>query len=175
MLWPVDDGREETMLLTARHRDLKKVAIFLLVFGALVRITSVRAYAQVAGATMTGTVSDSSGAVVPNAHVAVQSIATSQVREVTTDDAGFYSVPNLLPGSYEVTVTAPGFSTQTRSGLTLTVGAEQQLNFRMQVGHVSQKVEETGDAPAVQLSSPVISGVVSQTAVVELPLNGRDW
>jgi hypothetical protein len=175
MLWPVDDGREETMLLTARHGDLKKVAIFLLVLVALVRITSVRAYAQVAGATMTGTVSDLSGAVVPNAHVAVQSSATSQVREVTTDDAGFYSVPNLLPGSYEVTVTAPGFSTQTRSGLTLTVGAEQQLNFRMQVGHVSQKVEVTGDAPAVQLSSSVISGVVSQTAVVELPLNGRDW
>ena len=62
-----------------------------------------------------------------------------------------------------------------RSGITLTVGAQQVLNITMKVGQVSEKVEVTGEAPAVQLATSDISGVVSQTAVVELPLNGRDW
>ncbi len=95
---------------------------------------------------------------------------------VTTDNAaGFYTAPNLLPGKYEVTVVATGFSTEVRSGITLTVGAQQMLNIAMQVGQVSQKVEVTGEAPTVQLASSDIGGVVGQTAVVELPLNGRDW
>ncbi len=141
----------------------------------LVLLTSIRAYAQVSGATLTGTVSDASGAVIPNAQVSVKNVATGEVRAVTTDAAGFYTAPNLLPDKYEVTVTAPGFSTEVRSGITLTVGAQQVLNITMQVGQVSQKVEVTGEAPAVQLANSTIGGVVSETAVVELPLNGRDW
>ena len=96
---------------------------------------------------MTGTVSDASGAVIPKAQVSIKNVATGEVRAVTTDAAGFYTAPNLLPGSYEVTVTAPGFSTEVRSGITLTVGAQQMLNITMQVGQVSQKVEVTGEAP----------------------------
>ena len=150
-------------------RDSKKIGVILFTFVALalVMLTSVRVYAQVSGATMTGTVSDASGAVIPNAQVSIKNVATGEVRDVTTDAAGFYSAPNLLPGSYEVTVTAPGFSTEVRSGITLTVGAQQVLNITMKVGQVSEKIEVTGEAPAVQLATSTISGVVSQTAVVE--------
>jgi hypothetical protein len=160
-----------------RRGDSKKTAIpfFAFIALALLMLTSSRAYAQVSGATLTGTVNDASGAVIPNAQVSIKNIATGEVRVATTDAAGFYATPNLLPGKYEVTASAAGFSTEVATGITLTVGAQQLLNLTMKVGQVSEKVQVTGEAPAVQLASSAISGVVSQIAVVDLPLNGRDW
>jgi hypothetical protein len=159
------------------NRNSKEMGFIFVTFVTLifVALTSMPVHAQVAGATMTGTVNDSSGAVIPNAQLSIRNVATGEVRTVTTDKAGFYSVPNLLPGLYDVTVTAPGFSTAVRSGITLTVGAQQVLNMTMNVGQISQKVEVTGEAPVVQLASSDIGGVINQTTVVELPLNGRDW
>jgi hypothetical protein len=151
------------------------VAPFAFLALALLLLTSVRVHAQVSGATLTGTVSDTSGALIPNAQLSIKNAATGQERAVTTDGAGFYSAPNLLPGEYEITATASGFTTQIRSGVTLTVGGQQLLNITMQLGQVAQRVEVTGAAPTVQLATSDISGVVSQSAVVELPLNGRDW
>jgi len=158
-------------------RDSKKFSVVLSSFVVLAFTMwmSICVHAQVAGATLTGTISDSSGSAIPNAEVSIKNVATGETRALTTDAAGFYTAPNLLPGKYEVTATAPGFSTAVRSGITLTVGAQQLLNIPMKVGDVSEKVEVTGEAPDLQLASSAISGVVSQTAVAELPLNGRDW
>ena len=124
---------------------------------------------------MTGTVLDSSGAVIPNARISIKNISTGEVRESTADASGFYSAPNLLPGGYEITVTAPGFSTEVRRGVTLTVGTQQVLNITMNIGQVAEKIEVTSEAPSVELASSTISGVVTDNVVVELPLNGRDW
>src|SRR2546425_584543 len=99
-----------------------------------------QAYTQVAGATVSGTVTDPSGAVIPNAQVSITDVATGVTRNVTTGGAGFYTAPNLLPGTYEIRITAPGFSTLVRTGITLTVGAQQALDIKMQVGQVSQTV-----------------------------------
>jgi hypothetical protein len=136
---------------------------------------AVQGYAQVVGATLSGTIMDPSGAVVPNAMVSVRNTATGVTREVTADTAGLYLVPNLLPGTYEVTVMSPGFSTARQSNVALGVGAQQQLNISMKVGETSQTVEVTEAAPQVQLTSSTISGEVESTTVRELPLNGRDW
>src|SRR4029077_9681645 len=138
-------------------------------------ICTFQARAQVSGATLTGTVTDPSGAVVPKAAIAIKGVATGVTREVVTDSAGFYSVPNLLPGSYEVSVTAPGFSTLVRTSITLTVGAQQQLDISRQVGQVSQTVKVDAEAPTVELTSSTLSAQVNATTVRELPLNGRDW
>src|SRR3984957_7117679 len=110
-----------------------------------------RSYAQVSGATLTGTISDSSGAVIPNVRVSIKNEGTNEVRSVAVDSAGFYSAPNLLPGKYDVTVTAPGFATAVQNGITLTVGAQQLLNIRMLVGQVTQTVEVQDLAPSVDL------------------------
>jgi len=134
-----------------------------------------QAYAQVAGATLSGTVKDASGAAVPNAQVSIKNFATGVTRGVTTDAAGFYTAPNLLPGSYEVTVSSPGFAAEVLSGITLTVGAQQVLNPTLRVGQVSEKVVVTTEAPVVQLASSTLSAVVEAPTVVGLPLNGRSW
>src|SRR5438128_2557827 len=138
-------------------------------------LSSVAAHAQVTGATLSGTVTDTSGAVIPGVMVSVKNRGTGVVRTVKTDEAGFYSAPNLLAGSYDVTASAAGFSTVTQSNITLTVGAQQQLNITMKVGETAQVVEVTEAAPMVQVTSSLISGVVESTTVRELPLNGRDW
>jgi hypothetical protein len=134
-----------------------------------------QARAQVSGATLAGTVTDSSGGVIPNAQVSITDVSTGVTRNVISDSAGLYTAPNLLPGTYEIRVTAMGFSTQVQKGITLTVGAQQALDIKMQVGQMSQTVEVTTEAPTVELTSSTLSAVVNATTVRELPLNGRSW
>src|SRR6195256_4759676 len=101
---------------------------------ALAVLLSTPVDAQVSGATLSGTVTDASGAVITNAKVSIKNTATDVTRDLTTDSSGVYSAPNLLPGPYEITFVAAGFSTSVKSGLTLTVGATQPLNISLQIG-----------------------------------------
>src|SRR6202171_2300111 len=154
------------------------IARGLLVYAMLalaVLVPSTSVYAQVSGATLGGTVMDASGAVITNAKVSIKNTATDVTRNVTTDSSGAYSAPNLLPGPYEVTVEAPGFSTSVQTGLTLTVGATQPLNISLQVGRTTERFDVSATAPAVQVTSSIMSAEVDSTTVRELPLNGRDW
>ena len=134
-----------------------------------------RIYPQVVGATLSGTVTDASGAVIPSVQISIKNIATGVTRTVTTDPAGFYTAPNLLAGIYEITATALGLSTEVQTGITLTVGAQQVLNLTLQVGTVTQRIQVAGEAPAVQLATSSLSATVNSTTVRELPLNGRSW
>ena len=133
------------------------------------------AHAQVTGATVSGTVTDPSGGVVANATVSAVNSATAAARDVTTDAAGLYTIPNLVPGSYEFKVSATGFSTSVQSGLTLAVGQQLQLNFSLKVGNTSTTVQVTEAAPQVELTSSANTAQVESETVRELPLNGRDW
>ena len=151
------------------------LSAFLILAVAFLMLWQTRSYAQVVGATLSGTVTDASGAAVPNAQVSIKNTATAVTRGVTADSVGFYTAPNLLPGNYSVTFSSSGFSTEVRNGITLTVGAQQVLNASLRVGQVSQQVTVTGEAPTVQLASSVLSAVVEAPMVVGLPLNGRSW
>ena len=135
---------------------------------------SVPANAQGAGATLSGSVSDPSSGVIPNATVAIKNSGTGDVRQTTSNAGGFYSAPSLQPGNYDVTVTAKGFRGAS-SAITLNVGAQQELNFNLKVGDVSQSVEVQATPPEVQTASSTISATVDSSTVRELPLNGRDW
>src|ERR1700732_1968725 len=138
-------------------------------------LASIPGYAQMVGGSLSGTVTDESGAAIPKDTVSITNVATGVTTNVATNVQGIYNAPNLLPGNYQVTVSAPGFQTVIESGVILTVGAQQVLNVAMKVGTVTEKVEVTGQSPDVQLASPTISGVISSNTIVELPLNGRSW
>jgi hypothetical protein len=132
-------------------------------------------HAQVSGATISGTITDATGAVIAGAEISVRNMDTGIIRNTTADTAGFYTVPNLTPGPYEVKVSARGFNTAVQSNLTLAVGAQQQLNIPMKVGETSQTVQVTEAAPQIELTSSTLSGQIQAQEVRELPLNGRDW
>src|SRR6266853_4322037 len=142
---------------------------------AMAILSANQAYAQVSGATLSGTITDPSGAAIAGAKVSVTNRATGVSRVVTRDTAGLYSAPNLLPGPYEVAASASGFSTTKQADLTLTVGAQQVLNLSLKIGEASQTVVVTEAAPLVQLGSSTLSSQIESKEIVELPLNGRDW
>jgi hypothetical protein len=137
---------------------------------------SVPTRAQVVGASLSGTITDSTGRVVPQAQIVVKNVATGVTTKAATNPEGFYTAANLLPGDYEVTVSASGFNTEQRTGISLMVGAQQVFDLTLHVGSASKTVVlVTSEVPAVQLTSSDISAVVNSTTVRELPLNGRSW
>src|SRR6202166_4055522 len=153
----------------------RKINVLLPVFLAMCVLLASRVGAQTSGATLSGTVTDQSGGVVPQATISIKNVATDIMRSNRTSAAVFYSAPNLLPGIYEVKAEAQGFTSKIQTGVNLTVGEQQVLNFALQVGQMSQTVEVSTEAPTVDLASSTISAVVSSTTVRELPLNGRSW
>src|SRR6202158_2629385 len=169
-------NQEDEMSIAGRRNGLAlrigAIMVALLVAsGALAGV----AHAQAVGATLSGLVTDERGGPVPGATVSIKSLGTSVVREVSTNGDGFYSAPNLLPGRYEVRVTAQGFQTLVQKEIALTVGAQQALNLSLKVGQLNQTVEVSAAPPEVQTSSSTISATVDSNTVRELPLNGRDW
>ena len=131
--------------------------------------------AQVAGGNLSGTITDPSGSVVPNAEVVIKNSATGITKNITTNADGFYSAANLVPGNYEVSVSATGFNTEVKKGIVINVGAQPVFNLVLEIGAVANRVEVTTEAPTVQLTSSDISATVNATTVRELPLNGRSW
>ena len=136
---------------------------------------SIQVKTQVAGGTISGTVTDQSGLVVPQAQVKLLHKETGIVREMTTNGEGFYTAVNLPAGEYQITASASGFETRIESGVQVGVGAELVDNLSLVVGATTEKVEVSADAAPVDLGSSTMSNTVNGTAVRELPLNGRDW
>ena len=105
----------------------------------------------------------------------ITNTATGVESTVTTNNDGLFKIVNLLPGKYRVKVSATGFATETNSGITISVGAEQIFDVTLRVGTVSNRIEVTTEAPAVELTTSDMSAEVNATTVRELPLNGRSW
>lgn len=133
------------------------------------------AWSQVSTGTISGMVSDATGAVVPGAEVVVRHTETGQSRTATTNERGRYVAPQLALGNYEVTARTEGFQTEIRRGITLAVGQEAVVNFALKVGAVSERVEVTGEAPLVETTTATTSGLVNEKMIQELPLNGRSF
>lgn len=126
-------------------------------------------------ASILGTITDSSGAVVPSASVSIRNVETGATRNVSSDAAGRYQVTELEVGGYEVQVKHPGFNTIQRSGIVLTVGESAKLDFMLAVGEVEQQVAVTAEAPLVTTTEATISALVDEKKIRDLPLNGRSF
>ena len=132
-------------------------------------------WAQVNSATISGTVRDESGAVLPGASVVVTNQDTGAARALTATAAGRYSAPGLSLGNFEVRAQLAGFQTAVRSGIALTVGRSAVVDLTLQVGAVTQTVEVTGEAPLIELTNANLTGLVDDRTIRELPLNGRSY
>jgi hypothetical protein len=136
---------------------------------------AVRLSAQGTTATILGTVSDTTGAVVAGAKVQVKNVGTGLIQNVQSDAQGRYRAPDLTIGGYEVQVTKEGFTTIVRKGITLTVGSENVVDFSLTVGQTQQTVTVEGEVTQVETTNATVGALVNQTQMRELPLNGRDF
>jgi hypothetical protein len=125
-------------------------------------------------ATITGQVTDSAGAVVPNATVVVSNNERKTERRVQTNDDGNYVVSPLQPGAYTVTVEQPGFKKYVQTELNLNARDRRPINIVLEAGNIGETVTVTSDANVIQ-DSPTTQTLISGTQVIELPLNNRDY
>ncbi len=148
---------------------------WLLVPALLIGISSV-AFTQLSGsATITGTITDASGAVVPGADVTIRNTDTGIEHRVQTTDAGAYTAPFLQPGHYEVQAGKKGFASVLRKDLVLQVGQTMSINLALAVQAAQQEVTVVGSAPVVDMEKTDVSQVVSEAEMSNLPLSGRRW
>ena len=124
---------------------------------------------------ITGNVTDPSGAAIVAAEVVITNLATGTTRQVSTNQAGNYTVPFLNPGTYSIEVQSPGFKSAVEPELLLQVGDVARADFTMEVGAVTETIEVSAAAEMLQTSSTSTGTVIEQKRIVELPLNGRNY
>ena len=132
-----------------------------------------RAIAQSTG-TIRGTVSDPSGAAITNASVTATATSTSVTRQATTNDSGIFVFPDLPIGAYSLKISATGFTTQNRPGLTLITGQTMDLPITMQVGAQTQQITVTSETQQIETSTSTLEQSVTHEQMGNLPLNGRN-
>ena len=133
------------------------------------------ARAQATGGSISGTVTREDGGKMPGVRVSSTDQAKTLEREVTTDSDGIYNLPDLPPSVYELNISAPGFTTQVWTAITVGVGTERVINVVMRPGDPNKLVRTTAPPAPVSQSSSCCGGNVNSSTVRETPLNGRDW
>ena len=137
------------------------------VWVALIALTPATAYAQ---ATIAGIVRDTSGAVLPGVTVEASSPALiEKVRSVVTDDTGQFQIVNLVPGTYSVTFTLPGFNAVTRTGVELSGSFAAKIDAEMRVGAVEETITVTGETPIVDVQNTRRQRVIDRETIDNIP------
>ncbi len=151
---------------------LGALALFLL--AASVGSIALNAQTSTQGA-VTGTVTDPSGAVVGAAAVTIQNKATNATSRATTDGSGFFNVPLLDPGTYTVSISAPGFANYTADNVVVIVGHVTSLLPHLALASSSAQVVVTDQEPVINTESPDFSSSIDQKALANIPINNRRW
>src|ERR1700742_4965346 len=146
----------------------------LLTFLAAPVVSVAHAQTAVDGA-VGGTVTDSSGAIVSGAAITVHENATNAEQTAKADDAGYFRVIHLRPGTYTVTINASGFEPYKATDVLVQVGLLTTIDAHMQVGSTSQTVEVTGTAPLINTTNPDFAGIIDQKLLHYLPVSNYRW
>jgi hypothetical protein len=122
-----------------------------------------------------GTIADQTGGVISGATVSIVDKDRGVARTLTTDDAGEYNAPTLIPGTYMVRVEAKGFKTMERQNVLLEVGKEVRVDLTLQPGEQTQSVTVTEAVPLVETTNATLGGTLNNAQIQDLPLNGRNY
>ena len=160
------------LLLNCRKGALRLNSVVAL--AGLMFLSAALATAQLTTGTVTGTITDPSGAAVPGAEVTAKNVETGIARTTVAGPTGRYEISNLAAGSYEVSATSAGFQTSVRSGITLSIGRNAVVDHALQVGNVAEQVTVTGEATLIETTTATVSQLVDAQKVEDLPLNNRD-
>jgi hypothetical protein len=145
------------------------------ILGLLVCLASRSLWGQAATATITGTIIDTTGALVPGAAISAKNNGTGITRSTQTDNQGRYSLADLAIGDYDVQASKMGFRTLVKKNITLTVGAASVADFRLPVGSTSETVDVEANVSLVETETATLSSLVAESQMRELPLNGRNF
>jgi hypothetical protein len=147
----------------------------LLLFVVVFLLVATSSPAQTFRGTILGSVTDTSGAVIPGATVKVRNVDTGLERTTQTSADGSYNVPELPIGTYNVSCSQSGFETAVTKGVVVNVAAESRVNVVLKPGQVSQQVEVTGEVPQVDTTSDTLGGILTSKTIESIPVNGRDY
>jgi hypothetical protein len=151
---------------------MKKLQFCLVMLSVL--LLALGAMAQIQNGQFSGTVTDPSGAAIPNVKLTVTNTGTNLSVTTTTNSTGAYTVKELPPGSYKITAEAAGFRTVNNTSLTLNAGTIEHVDFKMTLGQAQEVVEVTSEATAVNTEESKLATTVGTAQINNLPLNGRN-
>jgi len=158
-----------------RITDLQALFRFGTAIVGLIALGTCLVSAQGSTGTISGVVRDISGAVIPGVMVTAKHTESGLTRTALTNETGAYSVQFLPVGAYEITAELAGFKQQVRRGINLVVGQEAVVNVTLEVGTVSETITVTGEAPIVNTTLSSTAGLVNESQIKDLPLNGRGF
>src|SRR5207253_7403534 len=122
-----------------------------------------------------GIVTDQSGAVIPGVTVTIRDVDRGTARTLTTDEAGIYNAPNLLPGTYTLRMELAGFATVERQNIKLEVGQDIRIDVALKPGQQSELITVQAESPLVETNNAELGGTIANAAINDLPLNGRNF
>ncbi|MCS6816926.1 MAG: TonB-dependent receptor [Blastocatellia bacterium] len=155
----------------SRARFPQSFILWILLFGGFAGAV----FAQASDAILKGTITDQTGAVIPNAKVTVRNVNTGFERATMTNEVGYYYLSLLPVGEYELIAEAPGFATLKRSGIRLMVGQTLTLDLTLQAAALAEVVTVTAEPPMVEVTRTHVAASVNDRAVANLPAQGRNF
>src|SRR5215469_13397813 len=142
---------------------------------ALMLASIARAQSSLVGGALDGEVADSTGARIPGASVTARDVSTHQAREVTTNGEGSFRMQELAPGTYEISISQPGFAAYHHTGVTVQLGATTHLDVALQSAGVSTQITVTAQPPSIDPTQTSVNTAVDTERIEELPVESRNY